>query len=265
MKTYVFTAVLTLTLSIATNAFAIDVTTLVEKANFTSYYQGNGGKAKVSMTISDGGSSTRSRDFVILRRDDDQNSEKTGDQRFYVYFTKPADVNKTVFMVHKKVESDDDRWLYLPALDLVRRIAAGDKRTSFVGSNFFYEDVSGRNPREDSHELVEETDNYYVLKSTPKNPKTVEFASYKNWIHKKSFIPVKTEFYDKQGAAYRVYEALKVEEVQGYPTVTKSRMKDLRSGGFTEMSYREVTYDLEIPEDTFTERFLRNPPRKLLR
>ncbi|MCB0330705.1 MAG: outer membrane lipoprotein-sorting protein [Bdellovibrionales bacterium] len=252
-------------LGLATPGFAIDVHELVEKANFTSYYQGNGGKAKVSMVISDKGGATRNRDFVILRRDDDQDSAKTGDQKFFVYFTRPADVNKTVFLVHKKVEADDDRWLYLPALDLVRRIAAGDKRTSFVGSHFFYEDVSGRNPREDEHELVEETSNYYVLKSTPKNPKSVEFAYYKNWIHKKTFIPVKTEFYEANGEPYRLYEAVKVESVQGFPTVTQSRMSDLKTGGKTEMSYGEVQYDIGIPDDIFTERYLRNPPRKLLR
>ncbi len=39
----------------------------------------------------------------------------------------------------------------LPDLDLVKRIAAGDKRTSFVGSHFLYEDISGRAVQEDKH------------------------------------------------------------------------------------------------------------------
>lgn len=246
-------------------ALAIEASELVSKSNFTAYYQGDGGKAKVQMTITDKGGSTRNREFTILRRDDDQGSTKTGDQRFYVYFSRPADVNKTVFMVHKHIKGEDDRWLYLPALDLVRRIAAGDKRTSFVGSNFFYEDVSGRNPNEDIHEIVEETDNYYVLKSTPKSPNSVEFAYYKNWIHKKSFVPVKTEFFNDQDKPYRAYEAVEVKTVQGFPTVTKSRMTDLVSGGKTEMNYTSVEYSSDIPEEIFSERYLRNPPRNLLR
>jgi hypothetical protein len=66
---------------------------------------------------------------MILRRD----VIDGGDQDYVVLFSRPADVRNTVFLVKKHVASDDDRWLYLPGLDLVRRIAAGDKRTSFVG------------------------------------------------------------------------------------------------------------------------------------
>ena len=126
-----------------------------------------------------------------------------------------------VFMVHKHLGADDDRWLYLPALDVVKRIAASDERTSFVGSHFFYEDVSGRGLDEDTHELVETTDNFYVLKNTPKDPSKAEFDSFKMYVHKATFIPVKVEF-EKGGTVYRTAEALEVQDVQGHKTVTKS-------------------------------------------
>lgn len=243
-------------------AQAMDVNEIVKKANHASYYQGEDGKAKVDMVIRDAQGRERERQFTILRKDIGADD---GEQKFYVYFSRPADVNKTAFMVWKHVGADDDRWLYLPALDLVKRIAASDERTSFVGSHFFYEDVSGRNPDEDNHKLIEETDNFYVLESKPKNPDAVEFRSYKSWIHKQSFIPVKVEFYDKNGQKYREGAAEKVDEIGGYQTVTKSRMKDLRSGGETVLTYETVEYDTGVAEDIFSERYLRTPPRKLLR
>ena len=129
----------------------------------------------VKMTITDDQGREREREFTILRRDADDTDRE---QKFYVYFHQPADVRDMVFMVWKHVGADDDRWLYLPALDVIKRIAASDERTSFVGSNFFYEDVSGRGIEEDNHELVETTDVYYVLKNTPKDPGAVEFDSY---------------------------------------------------------------------------------------
>lgn len=267
MKQFFLSLLLTATLGVAASAaHAIEVGEVVSKANHAAYYQGDDGRAKVKMVITDkAGGAERTREFVILRRDDDPGDTANAGQKFYVYFTRPADVNKMAFMVWKHVGRDDDRWLYLPALDLVKRIAASDERTSFVGSHFFYEDVSGRNPEEDTHELLEETDNYYVLKSTPKDPDAVEFAYYKNWIHKTSFIPVKTEYYDDQDQVYRIYEALKVDTIEGFPTVTRSRMKDLKTGGETTMGYSSVAYNIGLPEDIFTERYLRNPPRKYLR
>lgn len=252
--------------AIAFPAFAqteATVQEIVDKASAAAYYQGKDGKAKVAMTIADARGRERSREFVIIRTDVDDIDN--GEQRFYVFFNRPADVNRTAFMVWKHIESDDDRWLYLPALDLVKRIAASDERTSFVGSHFFYEDVSGRGPKEDDHVLAEETDNYFVVESTPKNAGGVEFAKYKNWIHKETFIPVKTEYYDANGEAYRTYSAVKVETIDGHPTVVESRMEDHQIGGVTTMTYSAVDYDIDLPEDIFSERYLRNPPRQYLR
>jgi len=247
----------------------LSVQQIADKTNYTAYYQGKDGRAQVAMTIKDAQGRTRSRQFTILRRDDQPEGADdkafTGEQRFYVYFHRPADVNKMVFMVHKHLDRDDDRWLYLPALDLVKRIAASDKRTSFVGSHFLYEDVSGRVTTLDTHELAEVTDTYYVLKNTPKDKGLVEFAWYKMWIHKKTFIPVKIEYYDARGEAYRTYTALKVETIDGFPTVTKARMSDTKIGGETVMEYSDVEYGVDLPADVFTERYLRQPPRKHLK
>lgn len=236
---------------------------IVERASAAAYYQGRDGRARASMTITDVQGRERSREFTILRTD--VNDEDNGEQRFYVLFSRPADVNRTAFMVWKHVDRDDDRWLYLPALDLVRRIAASDERTSFVGSHFFYEDVSGRGTTEDVHELVDTTDEFYVVESTPKDSSSVEFARYRNYIHKATFIPVRTEYVDAQDETYRVYTALEVETIQGHATVVRSSMEDLRVGGKTTLSYASVDYDLDLPEDIFTERYLRTPPRRYLR
>jgi len=241
---------------------------IVERTNCVAYYSAQDGRAQVSMTITDQQGRTRSRRMSILRLDAPSGGqEQSGcrNQKYYVYFHRPTDVRGTVLTVWKQSGQDDDRWLYLPALDLVRRIAAGDKRTSFVGSHFFYEDISGRNITDDEHELVEASANYYVLKGRPADPESVEFKHYVIWIHRSTFIPVKVEFFDAQDRLYRVYQATKVETVQGFPTVVESRMEDRVSGGNTTLKFSRVQYDLGIADENFDERFLRNPPRNLLR
>ncbi|NIM52656.1 MAG: outer membrane lipoprotein-sorting protein [Gemmatimonadales bacterium] len=235
-----------------------DVQEIVERANLAAYYAGVDGRAQVRMTITDAQGRQRRRQFTILRRDD----RDAGDQQYAVLFSRPADVRNTVFLVHKHVGKDDDRWLYLPDLDLVKRIAAGDERTSFVGSHFVYEDVSGRGVEEDTHELVETTDVAYVVRNTPLEAGKVEFASWTVWIDKKTFLPVKMEYVDETGAVYRRIEALEVAEFDGHPTVTKMKVSDLRSGGHTLSEFRNVQYDLDIPAGVFTERTLRSPPRR---
>ena len=241
---------------------------IVERTNCVAYYSGRDGRAQVAMTITDPQGRTRERRMTILRRDatsGPHTETACRGQKYYVYFNRPTDVRDTVFTVWKHAGSDDDRWLYLPALDLVKRIAAGDKRTSFVGSDFFYEDISGRDPAEDGHELVEASANYYVLKGRPVDPASAEFDHYLAWIHRDTFLPVKVEYFDAQNHRYRVYQATKVETVQGYPTVTESRMEDLVRGGSTTLTFSRVQYDIGLDEAVFDERFLRKPPRDLLR
>ncbi len=234
---------------------------IINKANLAAYYGGEDGRSEVSMVITDGQGRTRNREFVILRKD----KTDGGPQLFYVYFQKPSDVRKMVFLVHKYLDRDDDRWLYLPALDLVKRIAASDKRTSFVGSNFFYEDVSGRGVEEDTHELLETTESHFVIKNTPKDPDGVEFSSYTVWIDTKNYLPLKAEYLDKNGKKYRQVEALTVEDIDGYPTVTKSQVSDLESGSVTVSEFKKVRYDIGLDEKIFTERYLRRPPREVRR
>ena len=249
--------------AIASSVYSeLSVDEIVSKANEAAYYAGNDGRAQVTMDIVDKSGSSRTREFTLLR----MNTEN-GTQKFYVYFKKPADLYKQVFLVWKEVDEgkDDSRWMWLPALNLKRSIAPGDKRTSFVGSDFVYEDVSGRNLKEDQHELIDTTETQYIIKNTPVDAGSVEFSYYTVKIDKDTFLPRMAEYYDKNGKMYRTVEATKVETIQGFPTVIESVVKDLNTGGSTVNTFSNIEYDIGLKENIFTERFLRRPPREVTR
>jgi len=242
-----------------TSAQSPDAMEIVEKANQANYYAGEDGRTEARMRITDGSGREQVRQFTMLRRNGED-----GKQQYLVVFSRPSDVRGTVFLVHKTPGADDDRWLYLPGLDLVRRIAPGDKRTSFVGSHVFYEDVSGRHLHEDKHELLETTEEHYIIKSTPKDPGSAEFAWFETWIDRETWLPVKGEYYDESGEVYRRLELVEIEDIDGYPTGTKMRVENLETGGYTLVEFRFSRYDIGVPESVFTERSLRNPPREWL-
>jgi outer membrane lipoprotein-sorting protein len=254
------------------NIVALKVDEIIQRANHMALYQGKDMKGKVKMVIKDRQGRIREREFNMLRKNADDHDRN---QMFYTYFQSPADVRKMAFMVHKHamLDKDDDRWLYMPSLDLVKRIAAGDKRTSFVGSDFLYEDISGRSPEEDVHELIETTDKHYVIKNIPKRHDNVEFEYYTAYIDKNTFLPVKMEFFKKDRQLYRVIENRKTEKIQAreegkqviYTTVTISVASDLESGSSTEMIFSDMKYNIGLKDDIFTERYLRRPPRDAIR
>lgn len=263
MKKFLFLIIASIIAMIAGGAAGaeeLNADKIIEMANDASYYAGQGGRADVRMTIADSSGGTRIREFTLLRKNLDKK-----DQKFYIYFKSPADVRKMAYLVWKYVDRDDDRWLWLPALNLKKRIAPGDKRTSFVGSDFLYEDVSGRGVSEDSHELVKTDSIRYLIKNVPKDPGAVEFAYYNVWINRETFLPEKAEYYDKNGKLYRRVEAKKVVTIQGHPTVTESVAGDLVAGTSTINEFKNVKYDIDLKEKIFTERFLRRPPREVTR
>lgn len=245
----------------AAAADLVDVEEIVRLANQAAFYSGQDGRAESRMTIVDSQERKQVRQFTILRRNA---GEVGGDQDFLVQFSYPTDVRDTAFLVKKHVDRDDDRWLYLPSLDLVKRIAAGDKRTSFVGSHFFYEDVSGRSLSEDVHTLIETTADQYVVRNVPKDPKSVEFTEFTVWINKDTMLPVVSEFKNASGEVYRRVEALEIQEIQGHATATRMKVSDLDRGAYTINEMRFIQYDIGLPEDVFTERSLRTPPKKWL-
>jgi len=263
MKRLIFVAVIIAVFSTGIFSYAqgLSVDEIVKRANIAAYYQGKDGMADVNMVITDSLGRKRIRKFTILR----MNIQEGKDQKFYVYFYKPEDVRDMVYMVWKHVGADDDRWLYLPALDLVRRIAASDKRSSFVGSHFVYEDVSGRGIEEDTHELAGEENGCYKIKNTPKSKKFIDFAYYYVWVRKDNFLPIKGEYYNDQGEKYRVIEAEEIKDIQGHPTIVRMKASDLKSGGNTVISYDKVEYDIGLDEKIFTERRLRRPPSKWIK
>ncbi len=256
----------------AAKAEDLTVDEIVRKANHMASYQGRDAKGRVRMVITDKQGRTREREFNMLRRDDGKGDEN---QKSFVYFHAPADVRKMVYVVHKHaaLEKDDDRWLYMPALDLVKRIASSDKRTSFVGSDFLYEDISGRSPAEDFHELIETTRDHFVIKNMPRKPREVEFEYYIAHVDRQSFTPVKMEYFKSGNKLYRIIEALKIEQIQAredgvavlYPTVTESVARDLEYGSHTVMTFSNIRYNIGLDEEIFTERYLRRPPRDAMR
>ena len=236
---------------------------IISKSRLVFYYAGNDGKARIIMELINKAGQKRIRELTMLRKD----YEEGGEQKYFTYFHQPADVKGTTFMVYKYPDKDDDRWLFIPAINLVKRIAANDKYSSFVGSDFTYEDVSGRKPEEDSHTLLRKEKlgerSCFVIESIPKEPS--EYTKRISWIDETNFLPLKEEFYDKQDELYRQFEAVEIKDINEIPTITKRVMRNIKTGHHTAVTFQEVEYNLGIQDEVFSERYLRRPPLEWIR
>jgi len=241
---------------------------IIQKSHEAFFYAGDDMKAKVHMRLISKNGKERIRDLTMLRKDSGSAGD-TGEQKYFMYFEKPNDVRGMTFLVWKYPAKDDDRWIYISSIKMVRRIAAKDQQSSFVGSDFTYEDVSGRDLAADAYSLVrEETLNgkdCYIIKSVPKNEKSAKYREKLSWIDKKTFLPLKEEYIDKRGQLYKVFTADEVEERDKIPTIMKRTMENKQNGHRTEVTFTEVKYNLGLPETMFSERSLRRAPMQWIR
>ena len=236
---------------------------IVKRSLDAFYYAGHDMRVKVRMKLINPQGNVRERELTMLRI----NLGKAGEQRYYIYFHGPADVKGTSFMVWKYPGKESDRWIYIPALKLVKRIAADDKRSSFVGSDFTYEDVSGRNVEDETHSFMRKQDlggrPTYVVESRPKT--VIDYSRRLSWIDAERWLPLKEEYFDARNEPLRTFTAYKVELTGTQWTVVARGMKNLQSGHRTEVVYQEVGYDVGLKPDIFTERYLRDAPGQWVR
>jgi hypothetical protein len=238
---------------------------IVARANHVSYYPENDMKARVVMRLINRRGKERIREMTMLRLD----REDGGEQKYFLYFHQPGDVRDMTFMVWKDPQRDDERWLFIPAIRLVRRIAANDKRSSFVGSDFTYEDVSGREVKEDSHTLLREETREgrpaFVIRSVPKDEKSADFSYRVAWIDQETFVLWREEYYDKRDELYKVFTANEVKQVQGVWTAVRRTMQNVQNEHRTEVTFLKIDYNVGLENSLFSERYLRNPPARWIR
>jgi len=131
----------------------------------------------------------------------------TTDNRRIVVFNAPADIRGTKTLLIEHSGGEDDIWIYLPAMKKVRRLVANNKKDSFVGTDFSYGDVIGYRVDDWSHTVLREEQlngaDCWVVQSTPKSAAVADLSGYSkrvSWIDKRSYLAIKTEIYDKEGA-----------------------------------------------------------------
>jgi outer membrane lipoprotein-sorting protein len=187
---------------------------------------------------------------------------------YYTYFRQPSDVARISFMVHKSAEGNDQRWIYVPAVDLIKPISADDKNSSFVGSDFSYEDVSGRHWTEDNHTLKGDGEldgkAVWIIESVPKESGD-SFARKVSYIDKATLLPLKEEYYNDKGEMFKVFTAEEIKDVDGITTMTLRKIQNLEKGSYTTVDFSSIKYNVGLTPDLFTERYLKNPPRKYVK
>ncbi len=175
-----------------------------------------------------------------------------------MFFLSPADVKGTSFMNWSYTDgSDDDQWIYLPALKRIRRISSDGKSDYFMGSDFTYDDLGERHPDEDNHELTgEETIDgreCWVVESTPKESDYM-YSKTVTWVMKDNLLGLKREFYDERGRHLKTLQIKDYDQIDGFWTILETEMKNVQREHTTNMKFTNISINQGLADRMFTER-----------
>lgn len=204
------------------------------------------------MVLTEKGRAPRIRELVTYRRD-----QSGGETANLIRFLDPEDIAGTGLLSIDKADGSADQWLYLPALDRVRRISSNRKGGRFVGSDLYFEDLQERKPSKDRHRLLgQQTENGIlceVLESVPLDAGDSVYSKRISWVDPATAIVQRVDYFEKDpDTPSKRWLLRNKKRHQGYWTLTDSRMIDLASGHETRTVVDVALYDQKLPVKLFT-------------
>ena len=185
--------------------------------------------------------------------------------RLLIRFLFPNDIRGTGFLVLEHPGADDERFLYLPALGRVRRIAGEEKQDSFVGSDFTYEDIGGRELTDYVYAILDSAASWtdpggkswpaWKLESRAKDP-NANYPRVVSTVLKDVFVVVAADNFNARNEIVKTFQVRKLEQVTGIWTALDLVMQNLRDRTRTEISVTRVEYNVGLREADFTRRTL---------
>jgi len=168
-------------------------------------------------------------------------------------FLAPADIKDLGFLVL----ADDLMYLYMPEFQRVRRIASHNKKESFVGSDFSYDDL-GTSGYSNYYEakLKEENDRFWVLELERKPGAKKQYMKIVLTVDKATELPTRAELYDDRGQLFKL-ETQENSQIGQYWIPTKFTMDNIKTGSRTTLELKNIRVDQNLSAEIFTERNLR--------
>ena len=245
----------------AKKVFALSGREIMEKVNARD--EGDRSKGEMELILLDKKGKKRIRKLKTF------GGKKGKNTLSLMFFLSPADVKNTGFLTYDYNESgkDDDQWLYLPALRKTKRIAAGDKSGSFMGSDLNYSDMTTPDLDLYDYTLMKETEvrgkKVWQIKAVPKNKDEAEKSGYSKsviFIRQDNYVMIRAVRWVHKKRRNKYLDVKKMEKIDGIwvstemHVTTKTGKKTLHK---TILKQNNIRFNQnEVNADLFTVRRL---------
>lgn len=211
--------------------------------------------SEMVMTLrnSQGDTSVRKMRNLVLEVDGD------GDKSLTI-FDEPKDVNGTAFLSFTHATSPDDQWIFLPALNRVKRISSGNKSGPFMGSEFAYEDISSQEVEKYAYKYLREEPvegkDCFVTERKPQYENS-GYTRLLEWTDKEIYQPRKIEYYDKKDTLLKTLTFAEYKEQDGYWRAQVMDMINHQTGKSTTLEWHNDSFKNDLDDRNFNKNALK--------
>ena len=183
-----------------------------------------------------------------------------GDKSLFV-FDQPRDVQGTALLTHAHINTQDDQWLYLPALKRVKRISASTRSGSFMGSEFSYEDMSPSEVDEYTYKFLREEScgelTCTVIQQVPLDRKS-GYSRKVVWQDAGELRTWKMELYDRRGSHLKTLTFANYRQyLERYWRAGEQTMENHLTGASTMLHWSDFRFQTNLDDREFTQTALR--------
>ncbi|WP_417335635.1 outer membrane lipoprotein-sorting protein [Halobacteriovorax marinus] len=189
--------------------------------------------------------------------------ENDGDKSLNI-FLNPKDVKGTKMLTWSHKKDDDNQWLYLPSLKRVKKISSRNKSSSFMGSEFSYEDIGSQEIEKYKFNFIKDGksadgEDVHIIERVP-----VANSGYSKQvvqISKKHLNAVHVSYYDRKN------ELLKTADMSDFKKYTVAgkelwrasniHMKNVQTKKESIFKWNNRKLGVKFKENLFTKRALK--------
>ena len=213
-------------------------------------------QAKMEMLLKNQHGETSTRQMRIKSMEQENDGDKS-----LTIFDSPNDVKGTAFLSFSHPTTNDEQWLYLPALKRVKRISSRNKSGSFMGSEFSFEDLTSFEIEKYDYKYIKDEtvngEDCFVVEQYPKD----KYSGYKRrvvWIDKSEYRTQKIDFYDRKNSHLKTLTFSDFNKyVDKHWRASKLAMVNHQSGKSTVLTWKDYQFKQGLDEKDFNKNALK--------
>lgn len=208
---------------------------------------------------------------MILKTASGQTAERRFDASWYerdkgasrslLIFRWPGDIRNTALLTHTYTGKKDDQWLFLPAMERVRRISGSGRSGSFVGSEFAFEDMSDQEVDKFKHTWIAEQrcptkGKCHVIDRVPTTKSG--YSRQRIWLDTSELRLQQVQYFDRRGAHLKTLTITGYRKYSGrFWRAARMDMINHLTGASTRLNWKGYTFNQGLQENAFTVNALR--------